>query len=90
MVITFRQKQKTHFAFLYRLHINKLSLMSRHRTVCLAALIKTIYKCLYTLLVVLDPLSSKVFRYSGTSELQNTSHFHISTISIIKLLNKSS
>jgi hypothetical protein len=42
------------------------------------------------LLVVLDPLSSKVFRYSGTSELQNTYHVHISIKSIIKLLNISS
>jgi hypothetical protein len=41
------------------------------------------------LLVALDPLSS-VFRYSGTSELQNTNHFYISIISIIKLLNNSS
>lgn len=40
--------------------------------------------------MALNPLSSKVFRYLGTSELQNTNHFRISIISIIKLLNNSS
>jgi hypothetical protein len=40
--------------------------------------------------VALDPLSSKVFRYSGTLELQNTNHFYINIIAFIKLLNNSS
>jgi hypothetical protein len=47
MMITFRQKRKAHFALLYGLQINKLSLMSRPKGVGLAALIKTIYKRLY-------------------------------------------
>jgi hypothetical protein len=42
------------------------------------------------LLVALNPLSSKVFRYLGTSELQYTNNFHISIKSNIKLLNNSS
>jgi hypothetical protein len=89
MVITFRQKQKKkNFAFFYGLQINKLSLTSRPRRVCLAELIKTIYKCLYAFCWWLSILYQA--RFFGIRVLWNCKTPITFELSIIKLLNNSS
>ena len=93
MVITFRQKQKKKKAFCFSLQTSDQQTKfneSPQNSVSLRAHYNYLQMLVRFLLLALHRLSNKVFRYSGNSELQNSNHFHISMISIIKLLNNSS